>query len=72
MEAPTLKNILILGMFSDGKVRKLICTEIQQLAVLNVMRAIDPDDNVKVIDEVLEGISWESEIDLNSKIETKN
>lgn len=65
---PKLKNIVILGQFSDKKVRQIICTEEHQIGVIHTLRAMQPDGTVHVLDKPMEAIEWESEVNLSEKI----
>lgn len=68
MRKPTLRNIVVLGKFSDNKIRQIICDEIQQLAVINTIRTVQSDGTVHVLEDPMETIDWESEINLSKKI----
>ena len=63
----TLKNITILGKFSNGKIRQVVCTEQQQFGVISTLRAMDPKDSINVLDEPIDSISWESNVNLSKK-----
>jgi len=65
---PTLKNIVIFGKFSDNKVRQILCNGDQQVSVITTMRNTQSDGTIHVIDHVIEGIEWESEINIHEKI----
>ena len=65
---PTLKNIVIFGKFSDNKVRQILCNDQQQISVITTMRNAQSDGTIHVIDDVIEGIEWESEINIHEKI----
>jgi hypothetical protein len=67
MEEPKLKNILILGMFSDNKVRQIFCDEKQQRTTIDIIIALDPDATLRVSAEEVKGITWESQIEFNKK-----
>lgn len=64
MKEPTLKNIIVLGKFSDGKVRQFLCNKFQQEGIIRVIISLDQDNTLKVIDKEVEGIEWKSDIDL--------
>ena len=65
MNKPTLENIVILGKFSDNHVRQIVCDEAHQILVLTAM------DSIRVIDTPLDGIEWESKVNINKKINIK-
>jgi len=67
----TLKNIVILGKFSDEKIRQVICNPEQQIAVISTIRSIQPDGTLHVIDEPMEAIEWDSEVDIHKTIKGK-
>jgi len=68
MRKPKLKNIVILGQFSYKKIRQIICTEKHQIGVISVLRSMQPDGNVHVLDKPMEAIEWESDVDLSKVI----
>lgn len=67
MKSPTLKNIIILGKFSDGKIRQVFCNKQQQVGTVSIIRSFEPDYTLKVLDKEVEGITWESDVDLSNK-----
>lgn len=71
MRKPTLKNIVIFGKFSDNKVRQILCNENQQINVISTIRTTHPHGTIQVIDEHIEGVKWDSEINIHEKINTK-
>ena len=68
MKKPTLKNIVIFGKFSDNKVRQILCNEDQQLCVVTTLRNSQSDRTIHVFDEHIEGIEWDSEINIHEKL----
>ena len=60
-----LRNIVILGKFSDGKIRQIACTESQQRGVISTLRAMDPNDVVNVLDTPVDAVEWESDVNLS-------
>jgi len=65
---PTLKNIIIFGKFSDNKVRQILCNEDQQMRVITTLRNTQSDGTIHVLDSHLEGIEWDSEINIHEKL----
>lgn len=65
---PKLKNIIILGMFDDDKVRQLFCNDLQQAMVCNALLRFSPGDKIEVYDKEMEGISWESDVNLSEML----
>ena len=61
MKKPKIKNIIILGKFSDKKIRQILCNKEQQLAVLNTMAEIHPEKTIHVLDKEIDGVEWDSE-----------
>lgn len=68
----TLKNIIILGKFSDEKVRQIICDEEQQVFALAAVMRHSKNGVNRVIDDPIENISWDSNTDLTEIIKKLN
>lgn len=61
METPKIENIIVLAKFTDGKIRQLIASDKEQLTLLSTFTK-----GIKVIEEPLTNISWESDIKLTT------
>ena len=64
---PKLMNIIVLAKFSDDKVRQVICNKQQQLNAIAAIRCLQDNGTLHVLDEAVEGINWESDVNLSKK-----
>lgn len=62
---PKLKNIAIIGQFTDDVYRQFFVDEKSQRAVISVLGVMNKDGSAGVYDKSIEGISWESPVNLN-------
>lgn len=65
MNEPKLKNFVIIGQFSDDVYRQFFVDEKTQRSIYNLIPLMDKDNQVKVLDKPVEGISWESPVNLS-------
>jgi len=64
-ETPTIKSMLIIGKFTDGKYRQIVCDKSTQAYLLDMIAVLH--GKIQVIEKEIEGITFESEVDLTEK-----
>lgn len=58
-------NMILIGKFTDGKVRQFIFDEDAQRVLMTILASISPTKSPQVLETPLENINWESSIDLS-------
>ena len=61
-----LKNIVVLGQFTDGKIRQIITTKIEQLNISRLLIQMSKDGKITAMEDTIESLSWKSDVDLRS------
>ena len=60
-----IKNLVLLAKTDNYEIHDIPLSKQQQMYILNVLMASTEGNSVRISKNALEGISWESEIDLN-------
>jgi hypothetical protein len=55
---PELKDILVIGNFSDGKVRQILTTKGEKDCILGLLVQTSVDGKVKILDKPIEGLTF--------------
>lgn len=61
-----LKNIVVLGQFTDGKIRQIITTKIEQLNISRLLIQLSREGKITAMENTIEGLDWKSDVDLRS------
>ena len=59
-----LKNIIILGQFTGGKIRQIVTTKIEQLNISRLLIQMSKDGKITAMGSTIEGLDWKSDVDL--------
>lgn len=63
---PSLVNIVVLGKFTDGKIRQILTTKMEQLNITHILVQMSKDGKISAMENTMDSIDWESDIDLRS------
>ena len=61
---PIIKDLLLLTKTSDNKIRQIILTKDQMQILLRVLVETSKDKFIKISEETIKGVTWESNTDL--------
>ena len=63
---PSLVNIVVLGKFTDGKVRQILTTKNEQLNITHILVQMSKDGKISAMENTIDSLGWESDIDLRT------
>lgn len=64
MEHKKIHSFLIMAKLSDGTIRQVVTTKLQQQYLVSLLMKTSNDGKILISEETLEGVDWESDFKL--------